>query len=56
MLREPQRTQKTTEPQKERKDKKPRFRVVKLEERIAPASNGKTGNRDQCNGHTGGCK
>ena len=47
-----------TEPGKTENQKKRRFQIVKLEERIAPTGtgNGKTGDRDQCNGHTGACK
>jgi hypothetical protein len=58
MLREPQKEQPTTEPRQATKDKKRRFQIVKLEERIAPGGgNGKTGNRDQCNaGGTNHCK
>jgi hypothetical protein len=55
MLREPRKTPQTTEPRKEADKKERRFRIVKLEERIAPGKrggggNGKTGARDQCNG------
>ena len=55
MLREPNKAPQTTEPRKEADKKEPRFRIVKLEERIAPGKhyggggNGKTGVRDQCN-------
>jgi hypothetical protein len=49
MLREPQKEQPTTEPRQPVKEQKRRFRIVKLEERIAPGG-GKTGARDQCNG------
>jgi hypothetical protein len=49
MLREPRKDQQTTEPREPAKEKKRRFRIVKLEERIAPG-NGKTGAHDQCNG------
>jgi hypothetical protein len=56
MLREPSKTPQTPEPRKEPNKKERRFRIVKLEERIAPArkgggggGNGKTGARDQCN-------
>jgi hypothetical protein len=53
MLREPQKNQHTTEPRKEADKQEPRFRIVKLEERIAPGKgghngNGKTGAHDQC--------
>ena len=41
MLRKPQKVQQTTEPQKEVKERKIRFQIVKLEERIAPHLNGK---------------
>jgi hypothetical protein len=55
MLREPRKTPQTTEPRKEENKKERRFRIVKLEERIAPAGkggkngNGKTGAHNQCN-------
>ena len=55
MLREPSKTPQTPEPCKEPNKKERRFRIVKLEERIAPRAgkggggNGKTGARDQCN-------
>jgi hypothetical protein len=56
MLREPSKTPQTTEQRKEADKKEPRFRIVKLEERIAPGKrggggngNGKTGAHDQCN-------
>ena len=47
-----------TAPGKPDNQKDRRFQIVKLEERIAPTGtgNGKTGDRDQCNGHTGACK
>ena len=51
---EPRKKQEGTgPPEQEEKAKKRRFRIVKLEERIAP-SNGHTGARDQCNGGGGG--
>jgi hypothetical protein len=56
MLREPRKTEQTTVPRKEANQKERRFRIVKLEERIAPASkrggggNGKTGVADGCHG------
>ena len=49
MLREPNKDQQPTESPQQAKDKKRRFQIVKLEERIAPSGNGKTGARDQCN-------
>jgi hypothetical protein len=55
MLREPRKNEQKPEPRNEANKKERRFRIVKLEERIAPASkhggggNGKTGVRDQCN-------
>lgn len=56
MLREPHKTPQTTEAAKDEKAKERRFRIVKLEERIAPRAKGggnngnhKTGARDQCN-------
>ena len=36
MLRKPQKVQQSIEPQKEVKERKSRFQIVKLEERIAP--------------------
>ena len=58
MLREPRKTPPPTEPDKTDNQKKRRFQIVKLEERIAPGGNGngKTGARDQCNANTGACK
>jgi hypothetical protein len=58
MLREPRKTPQTPEPRKEANKKERRFRIVKLEERIAPVSkhggggggNGKTGVNDACHG------
>jgi hypothetical protein len=56
MLREPGKPEQSTEVRKQVNKKQRRFRIVKLEERIAPASkhggnngNGKTGAHDQCN-------
>jgi hypothetical protein len=56
MLREPRKNEQKPEPRKEADKKERRFRIVKLEERVAPASkfhggggNGKTGAHDQCN-------
>ena len=40
MLREPSKTPQTTEQRKEADKKEPRFRIVKLEERIAPNKGG----------------
>ena len=37
MLRKPQKVQQTIEPQKEVTARKPRFQIMKLEQRIAPA-------------------
>jgi hypothetical protein len=51
MLREPEKTPRAAKAGKEAKGKKRRFQIVKLEERIAPGGNGKTGARDQCNGN-----
>jgi hypothetical protein len=54
MLKEPSKTPETPEPRKEPNKKDRRFRIVKLEERIAPASkrggngNGKTGAHNGC--------
>jgi hypothetical protein len=55
MLREPRKTEQTIKPCKEANQKERRFRIVKLEERIAPGKhggggNGKTGVNDGCNG------
>jgi hypothetical protein len=51
MLRKPQKDRPNTEPRQQAKEKKRRFRIVKLEERIAPAGHGKTGARDLCGGY-----
>jgi hypothetical protein len=41
-------------PQQEGKEKKRRFQIVKLEDRIAPGNGGHTGAHTQCNGNGGG--
>ena len=46
MLREPREAQPTTEPRQEVKERKPRFQIVKLEERIAPFAG--SDNRKNC--------
>jgi hypothetical protein len=59
MLQEPRKTEQTTEPRKETPKNGRRFRIVKLEERIAPRAgkggggggNGKTGAGTGCHGH-----
>jgi hypothetical protein len=48
------RKEQQSEPGKEVKKPKRRFQIVKLEERIAPAGNGKSGANDQCNAGYGG--
>ena len=59
MLRKPQKVQQTIEAQKEVKERKSRFQIVKLEERIAPNKggipNGGFGQGHHCNPHKERC-
>ena len=52
MFRKARKAEQSTEPQKEAKEKKSRFQIVKLEERIAPSHsrnhNPGTGGNDSC--------